>query len=121
MEKGARRLPCGWDLTYADRLRDPRWKAKRAQVIQLRGNRCEHCGADQALQVHHKQYRRGRAPWDYPLHVFEVLCAPCHRDEHPRQTLRDRLRERLSATSESAENRTQRDALIAALRVLEAN
>lgn len=44
---------------------------------------CSRCGDTEAtLHVHHKVYRRGAHPADYPDVELEVLCWKCHRDEH---------------------------------------
>lgn len=108
-------------MNYSARLRDPRWRAKREEVFAARGRRCERCGNLSELQIHHLQYRRGRLPWEYPIRDLQVVCRSCHEDEHPRQTLRLRIDRRLAelAHSTTPENRSERDALLAARRSLE--
>jgi len=62
------------------------WKRFRAAVIKLDGGVCSRCGRapdDGAiLQVHHKEYLRGRLPWEYRYDACETLCKGCHAAEH---------------------------------------
>ena len=62
------------------------WLAYRLEVIKLDGGRCMRCsrGPDDGvvLQVHHKSYVPGRAPWAYPYIDCETLCKGCHAAEH---------------------------------------
>lgn len=66
--------------------RSVEWKKFYAEVIKLHENRCAKClrskSKDIILQVHHKQYIRGRDPWDYRYDECEVLCKGCHAKEH---------------------------------------
>jgi len=50
---------------YAKKLLDPRWKAKRREVIKRDRHRCFTCGSEENLEVHHQRYIRGREPWEY--------------------------------------------------------
>ncbi len=69
--------------TYAKLLRDPRWKAARAEILELDGNACSKCGASgKVLHVHHSRYIAGLMPWEYPPGLLETLCAGCHAAEH---------------------------------------
>lgn len=64
-------------------LSDPRWQKKRLEVMQRDNFTCQHCGCvDKTLHVHHKYYRDGNDPWDYPLNTFITLCDKCHNEEH---------------------------------------
>lgn len=75
-------------MTYADKLRDPRWLCRRAEVIKKADGRCRQCGAgpvdldagyeETPLEVHHVTYLRGREPWDHPDDILICLCRPCH-------------------------------------------
>ena len=61
------------------------WQRFRQEIIELDGGQCSQCGRDQAeviLQVHHKIYRPGRAPWQYHYQDCETLCKGCHAAEH---------------------------------------
>ena len=62
------------------------WASFREEVIELDGGACTRCGRTRdsgaVLQVHHKEYRTGKAPWEYPLELCETLCKGCHAEEH---------------------------------------
>lgn len=61
------------------------WKEFRENVIELDGSRCVRCnrGKNEAtLQVHHKEYIDGKAPWEYGTEYCETLCMRCHAEEH---------------------------------------
>ncbi|MBW8337090.1 HNH endonuclease [Stutzerimonas stutzeri] len=67
---------------YADR----QWAAFREKVVNLDGAMCVECGRTRSdgvvLQVHHRQYIRGRKPWEYDYADCETLCKGCHAREH---------------------------------------
>ena len=68
-------------MTYAQKLKDPRWQKRRLHVLEQRGWRCERCRDEKTtLHVHHKKYRG--EPWDALDHDLEVLCEPCHGGQH---------------------------------------
>lgn len=66
--------------------RSNRWAEFRKELIELDGGMCVKCGKRQengtVLQVHHKKYLAGKAPWEYPLQLCETLCKGCHAAEH---------------------------------------
>src|SRR5690349_11077196 len=69
--------------TYKQKLADPRWQRKRLQVLEARDWKCEDCGDSKSeLHVHHKRYKRGKQPWEYPLDNFSALCWRCHEKRH---------------------------------------
>lgn len=69
--------------SYAQKLRDPRWQKKRLEVLEAAGWKCELCGdSENTLHVHHKQYFRGREPWDYAGDQLAALCECCHESMH---------------------------------------
>ncbi len=81
-------------LTYAEKLRDPRWQRKRLEIMERAGFHCEACGSDQdALNVHHGYYERGLEPWEYPSETLHCLCERCHLEHHE---LDLRIRQHLS-------------------------
>lgn len=66
-------------MTYAEKLKDPRWQKKRLEVMQRDGFKCQMCGdTEQTLHVHHENYRKGAKPWDYELHELRCFCEDCH-------------------------------------------
>lgn len=67
------------DRPYIDLLRDPKWQRKRLEIMQRDDFRCRECrDTESNLQVHHKRYVRGRAPWEYDDSVLVTLCFRCH-------------------------------------------
>lgn len=70
-------------MTYAEKLRDPRWQRKRLERLEKASWCCDCCGAsDNTLHVHHNDYFKGREPWEYELAQLTVLCEDCHTVEH---------------------------------------
>lgn len=69
-----------------NQYRNKRWVEFREEVIELDGGACARCGKTRErgaiLQVHHKQYIKGKAPWEYPPSLCETLCKGCHASEH---------------------------------------
>ena len=70
-------------MTYAEKLRDPRWRATSLRIRRRDGWKCIKCGTTRRrLDVHHTRYLPKRDPWDYPDHMMVTLCRPCHEDQH---------------------------------------
>lgn len=69
-----------------NQYRSSRWITFREELIELDGQACVKCGRCRedgiVLQVHHKKYLPGKAPWEYPLDLCETLCKRCHAVEH---------------------------------------
>jgi hypothetical protein len=66
-------------MTYAEKLKDPRWQKRRLEVLKEAGWKCQACEAtDKTLHVHHNFYRTRTHPWNYPDHALRVLCEDCH-------------------------------------------
>jgi hypothetical protein len=64
-------------MTYAEKLKDPRWIELRNAVKRRDNNTCVSCGAkDKPLEVHHKSYHG--EPWDAPMDELDTLCSGCH-------------------------------------------
>lgn len=84
-------------MTYAEKLRDPRWQKVKSDVQNRAGFRCEQCGDDRTiLNVHHTYYVKDRDPWDYPTEDLLCLCEPCHEKWH---IIFDRTRRNLGRLS----------------------
>jgi hypothetical protein len=67
-------------MTYAEKLRDPRWQKARLKIMERDEWRCRSCRrADLTLNVHHAIYRNGFNPWDYPAWELVTLCEVCHK------------------------------------------
>lgn len=64
-------------MTYAEKLKDPRWQKKRLGVLERAGWACEFCGdKGTTLNVHHLEYYAN--PWEVEDESLQCLCAPCH-------------------------------------------
>lgn len=78
--------------TYSEKLRDPRWQRKKAEVILRDDCTCNDCGdTEKTLNVHHCHYERG-GPWDTADGLLMTLCEDCHKR---RQKLEDGVRRSL--------------------------
>lgn len=66
-------------MTYAEKLRDPRWQKRRLKIMERDDFRCLECGCKTAtLNVHHGCYFPKTDPWDYPDYLLHTLCESCH-------------------------------------------
>jgi hypothetical protein len=69
--------------SYWEKLKDPRWQRLRLEAMQAAEFSCETChDATSTLNVHHKQYFKGREPWEYDVKQLAVLCERCHEERH---------------------------------------
>lgn len=67
-------------MTYAQKLRDPRWQKKRLHILERDKWTCQSCrSTTKTLQVHHLFYAK-REPWEYPDQAYQTLCEGCHRE-----------------------------------------
>lgn len=70
-------------MTYSEQLKHPLWQRKRLEVLNAANFQCGCCGdKEKTLHVHHKQYVKGRLPWEYEASDLEVLCVDCHEAAH---------------------------------------
>lgn len=68
---------------YFEKLQDPRWQKKRLEALEASNWACEVCyDHEETLHVHHKQYFKGREPWEYEVGQLAVLCKSCHEEGH---------------------------------------
>lgn len=75
------RLPT-LDAGYEIYMASPEWAALRKIKLQETGHRCQGCGDDERLEVHHLSYARfGHER----LEELMVLCHLCHAHEHGRE------------------------------------
>ncbi len=64
--------------TYWQKLQDPRWQKKRAEILQRDKYTCRDCEAtDKTLHVHHCAYDR-REPWEIGDELLLTVCKDCH-------------------------------------------
>lgn len=70
-------------MTYQEKLKDPRWREKRLEILTRDNYICQECDRTwRELHVHHKYYKRNTEPWDYDNGVLVTLCDNCHRQIH---------------------------------------
>lgn len=62
----------------------PKWRAKRIALFNERGKKCERCDNINNLEIHHKQYAKGKKVYEYPNTDLLILCSYCHSKEHNR-------------------------------------
>ena len=72
-------------LSYAEKLRDVRWKRRRDELIRRANYTCCECcqplvSGTMDLQVHHVVYISCLDPWDYPDELLVVVCDFHHRE-----------------------------------------
>lgn len=69
-------------MTYAEKLKDPRWQKKRLEIMERDEFTCQNCGTkNDCLHIHHKTYEFGNDPWNYEDKNFITLCEVCHKQE----------------------------------------
>ncbi len=69
-------------MTYAEKLKDPRWQRKRLEIFERDEWHCQCClDGENTLVVHHLRYEKGKEPWEYPNECFKTLCESCHNNE----------------------------------------
>lgn len=69
-----------WVGTYQEYLQSPYWRRHvRPRIMRRAAGRCEGCGGDYALEVHHLTYDRLGHEHDQDL---KALCAGCHSGQH---------------------------------------
>ena len=66
-------------MTYAEKLKHPKWQKKRLEILSRDKFTCKKCGdKDTTLHVHHLEYSKGKEPWEYPNKSLITLCGDCH-------------------------------------------
>lgn len=64
---------------YQEYIHSDAWQRRRKRAIKRAGGKCQRCGSEQRLEVHHLTYARlGKEP---PADLM-VLCHACHQAEH---------------------------------------
>ena len=76
--------------TYEDLLLTPEWKSKRCYILKRDNYKCQWCGKQEQLQVHHKYYSKYPnnvkvQPWNYPNDALITLCNECHQKAHKKK------------------------------------
>ena len=61
-------------MEYDELLKDPRWQRKRLEAMQADKFTCQMCfRSDKPLNVHHKKYIQGAAPWEYDKSAMQNI------------------------------------------------
>ena len=69
-------------MSYYDFLNTPYWKAIAQQVKYKAGFKCQLCGSNQNLNVHHRTYEHHGEELKYMKSDLIVLCKHCHEKFH---------------------------------------
>lgn len=70
-------------MTYAEKLKDPRWQKKRLEIFERDKWQCQSCGdKETTLNVHHRRYFPHLDPWECETNNLVTLCENCHRREN---------------------------------------
>ncbi len=81
-------------MTYADKLKDPRWQKKRLEIFERDNFQCQDCGSQsKVLHVHHGYYSPRKQPWETPDKLLVTVCEDCH---SKRQAIETTAKERLA-------------------------
>lgn len=64
---------------YNEYLTSEHWKKTRARALMRAGYKCEECGNNKNLNVHHNTYEN---IWHERDEDLEVLCQSCHHKRH---------------------------------------
>lgn len=68
-------------MTYAEKLKDPRWQKRRLRILERDDFTCQFCfDSESTLHVHHLWYENGD-PWDTSDDSLITLCEECHEME----------------------------------------
>jgi hypothetical protein len=67
-----------------------RWQDARSIALDQARHRCRRCGRSDRLVVHHRDGLGMDGPRATDVRNLEVICAGCHRREHPDLLVHDR-------------------------------
>jgi len=79
-------------VDYYRYIKSPRWLGVKKRVINKRGWRCQLCGSEEDIQVHHLSYGNIGKEKDEDL---LVLCETCHAKESRRPFVVELLKKRV--------------------------
>jgi len=66
-------------MTYAEKLKHPKWQKKRLEILNRDKFTCKKCGdTETTLHVHHIEYEKDKDPWEYTNKTLITLCEDCH-------------------------------------------
>jgi len=59
----------------------PKWQEKRLEILKRDEFTCQQCyDSESELHVHHRNYVKGRKPWEYENSDLVTYCKACHDD-----------------------------------------
>lgn len=65
-------------MTYAEKLKHPKWQKKRLEILQRDNFKCRYCGDEETtLNIHHLKYN-GKNPWEISNDFLITTCEHCH-------------------------------------------
>lgn len=67
---------------YKDQLKRKEWLSFRKFIMDVRGSKCEVCGNDKHINIHHLKYISKKKAWEYTCEDVLVLCNDCHMKVH---------------------------------------
>ena len=75
---------------FKNKRQPQEWKSKRGYILKRDNYKCQWCGKQEQLQVHHKYYSKYPnnvkvQPWNYPNDALITLCNECHQKAHKKK------------------------------------
>ena len=68
-------------MPYSEFLKTPYWKSIAENVKDRDGNKCQRCGSEKRLHVHHLNYQHHGDELNHPEDLI-TLCSKCHKEVH---------------------------------------
>lgn len=81
-KKPETRKPITRKELYREELKHPMWKKKRLKILDRDNYKCQLCGSEHNLCIHHTKYVTGMKAWEYPNSLLVTLCKDCHEKVH---------------------------------------
>lgn len=70
---------CYCIMTYAEKLKHPKWQKTRLRVFERDNFCCTLCKSNEVtLHVHHLKYDKSGNPWDTDMNDLITVCSVCH-------------------------------------------
>jgi phage terminase large subunit GpA-like protein len=71
-------------INYYSYIKSPEWYKRRYGALMRAGRKCQVCGSQQSLQIHHNSYQH---LGNEPASDLICLCEQCHRLFHEHRRL----------------------------------
>ena len=75
-----------WWWRYRKYLRSDKWKRKRNERLVIDKCRCQECGIQSNLQIHHLTYKN---VFNENMEDLTTLCIDCHQKKHKNKRLKN--------------------------------